>query len=128
MERKNLNVIETTLLLQLKGIENSEEAESVFDMLIRPKFNVVEHIYKEYENGGLSHVCLLEESTLAMHYYPEYMIMTVIISSCENEGEVFEKFRSIIAEVMYLYETTYQIMQFTPVGLQAIDSKYDILY
>ena len=122
------DVIETTLLLQVKGIQSQEEAKEIFDMLIRPKFNVVEHMYKEYYNGGLSHICLLEESTLAMHYYPEYMTMTVIASSCGNESEVIKKFSSIIAELMYPYEVTYQITQFTPVGLQSINTESDILY
>jgi len=102
--------VETMLILTVKGVIMTERAEEIFST-IRSMFNVVKELEKKYDNGGISYVGLIEESTMAMHYYPEYGLMTVIVSTCGDREETISRFRHVITDLVYSYGISYKIME-----------------
>lgn len=120
------NPVEIMLILTVKGVITTERAEEIYST-IKPMFNVVEEFRKEYSNGGLSYIGLIEESTIAMHYYPEYGLMTIIVSTCGDEGETLSKFRQIIVDLMHLYSISYRILAVDVSGRMRLMAKHPIL-
>lgn len=123
----DISTIEIGKIMLIKPIEKSEHAREIYEMIIRPTFNVVEEIEREYDNGGLSFVALLEESTLSFHYYPEFMSATVMVSTCDRNNAI-DKFRDIIAKLMMIYEIHYKIFEIKSSGLYEYNQGSDIVY
>lgn len=120
------NPVEIMLILTVKGVITTERAEEIYST-IKPMFNVVEEFRKEYSNGGLSYIGLIEESTMAMHYYPEYGLMTIIVSTCGDEEETMSRFRNIIVELLHTYDINYKILSVGVSGRMRLIAKHPIL-
>lgn len=94
--------------VEFTDFERTDDWESLLvDSVEDVDYTVLDTTFTAFDNGGLTGVVVLAESHLAIHTWPEYDYLSVVLESCkgkESSRQVVENLRDAIEHSDYSLE------------------------